>query len=417
MKRNRLTLTIVSILLLFAISVSICSCASAPSKDLMDGVTPNEVTPSADLTQGNAAVTDFAIKLFQATNEDGKNTLISPLSVLCALSMSANGAKGETLAEMETVLGMTADELNVYLYSYMNALPQSETSKLSLANSVWFTDDARFTVDRDFLQTTADYYGADVYQVPFDTPTSEKMNEWVNEHTDGMIPHAVDDLPEDAVMLLVNALAFDAEWTEAYSEEQVKSRPFYGQDGAVQNAEMMHGTEHLYLEDENATGFIKYYKGRKYAFVALLPHASISISDYVDSLDGASLHALLTDPTQAVVSTAIPKFETSYDVEMSDILADMGMPLAFDPSQADLTGLGRYVGENVFISSVFHKTVISVGEKGTRAGAVTVVVDSPTSADDIEPKRVYLDRPFVYMLIDCENSVPFFIGTVTELGE
>ena len=65
-----------------------------------------------------------------------------------------------------------------------------------------------------------------------------------------------------------------------------------------------------------------------------------------------------------------------------------------------------------YISRVLHKTFISVGEKGTKTGAATVVEANCGSAMPREPKEVYLDRPFVYMLIDCENNIPFFIGTL-----
>lgn len=116
------------------------------------------------------------------------------------------------------------------------------------------------------------------------------------------------------------------------------------------------------------------------------------------------------------VQTSIPKFETGYDVEMSDILKGMGMTDAFDGGRADFEGLGTSEGGNIFINRVIHKTFISVGEQGTKAGAATVV---ETYSNGMEPaeeiKKVYLDRPFVYMLIDCENHIPFFIGTMMDV--
>lgn len=56
---------------------------------------------------------------------------------------------------MQAVLGMTTEELNPYLYSYMKDLPRDEKNKLHLANSIWFTEDKGFTVKQDFLQTVA----------------------------------------------------------------------------------------------------------------------------------------------------------------------------------------------------------------------------------------------------------------------
>ena len=178
----------------------------------------------------------------------------------------------------------------------------------------------------------------------------------------------------------------------------------------------MYGSEGTYLEDENATGFMKRYKGGKYAFVAMLPNEGVSVSEYIESLDGESITALLANPQYATVDTSIPKFETEYDVEMSAILQAMGMTDAFNVSTADFTGLGTYTDMNIYISRVLHKTYISVGEKGTKAGAATVVEMECGSAMPTEPKEVYLDRPFVYMLVDCENNIPFFIGTLMDVN-
>ena len=418
MKKTRISLVIISLLLVCAMAVNLTGCATmeVQAKDLMEGIAPNHVNVLNDLSSQNADVTDFAIRLFKASEESGKNTLLSPLSVLCALAMTANGAEKETLAQMEEVLGMTTEELNLYLYSYMQNLPQGEKYKLSLANSIWFTEDERFTVNQDFLQTNADYYGADIYKAPFNEQTKKDINNWVKQNTDEMIPEILDRVPVDAIMYLVNALAFEAEWSAIYEKNQVREGVFTKEDNTKQNVDFMYGSEGTYLEDENAAGFMKYYKGGKYAFVAMLPDEGVSVSDYIASLTGESVNALLTNPQHTTVYTAIPKFETEYSVEMSEILKNMGMPKAFDPNNAEFEGLGTSNAGNIFISRVLHKTFISVGEKGTKAGAATVVeMADGAAAEPQEPKEVYLDRPFVYMLIDCENNIPFFIGTMMDV--
>ena len=416
MKKTRISLVIISLLLVCAMAVNLTGCTmKVQAKDLMEGITPNNVDALDDLSSQNADVIDFAIRLFKASNENGKNTLISPLSLLCALAMTANGAEEETLAQMEEVLGMTTDELNLYLYSYMKNLPQGDKYKLSLANSIWFTEDERFTVNQDFLQTNADYYGADIYKAPFDKQTLKDINNWVKQNTDGMIPEILDQIPPEAIMYLVNALAFEAEWSEIYEKHQVKDGEFTKEDGTKQDVKFMYGSEGTYFEDEKATGFMKRYKGGKYAFVAMLPNEGVSVSEYIASLDGESLNALLANPQYATVRTSIPKFETEYKVEMSDILQSMGMTEAFDMYNADFEGLGTSTDGNIYISRVLHKTFISVGEKGTKAGAATIVeMKDGAAAEPTEPKEVYLDRPFVYMLVDCENNIPFFIGTMMD---
>lgn len=403
---------------ILVLSVFICGCNDiVKSPNLMNNVSAGDVSEIPLSAAGSIAVTDFALRLFKAGNKDGKNTLISPLSVLAALSMTANGAKGDTLTEMENVLGMPVAQLNGYMHSYLNSLPQGEKYKLSLANSIWFTDDDRFTVNEDFLQTNADYFGADIYKSPFDDTTLKDINNWVKQKTDGMIPEILDEIPDNAIMYLVNALAFEAEWTEIYTKDAVSTGDFTTENGTKQEVEFMYSTENGYLEDENATGFIKYYKDRKYAFVALLPNEGNTVSEYVNSLNGEALAEMLENPQEIPVNTAIPKFETEYDTEMSKLLSAMGMPKAFDASKADFSALGTSSAGNIFIGRVLHKTFISVGEKGTKAGAATAVEMQDECAPEFEEsKKVYLDRPFVYMLIDCENSIPFFIGTLNEIS-
>lgn len=427
---KRKVIVIICFLLLAVISVNVIGCDTKKANDVeekgsesgtfeaddqMKDIISGEVEKPDDPKSDAKAATDFAIRLFKASNEDGKNTLISPLSVLCALSMTANGAVGETLEEMESVLGMSAADYNVFLNSYVRSLPQGEKYKLSLANSIWFKDDGLFEIKGEFLQTNADYFGADIYKAAFDSQTLYDINSWVNRETDGMIDKVLNTIPKEAVMYLINALAFEAEWEEKYTKNDVYDGEFTREDGEVIDVKMMRGEDGYYLEDEDATGFIKYYSGRKYAFVALLPNEGISLSDYVDSLDGERLQSLLENKRYDVLLfSSMPKFTVEYDVEMSEILSGMGMPTAFSLA-ADFSGIGQYNGLDLYINRVIHKTFIEVAEQGTRAGAVTVVEMYPESAAPGEIKNVVLDRPFVYMLIDCENNIPFFIGTLMDV--
>ena len=410
---------LIALLLVFAFSLGLTACSQVSANDLMKDVPAKAVDVLPDMDAGAAAAADFGVQLFKTSMEEGENTLISPLSVLYALAMTANGADGETLTQMEKVLGMDVDNLNSYMLAYLDLLPESKDYKMSLANSIWFKDDPNFAVEQSFLQTNADYYGAGAYKAAFDEGTRNDINNWVKEHTDGMIPEIIDEIPDEAIMYLVNALAFDAKWADEYEEHQIREGRFTMEDGTRQDVDMMHSEEYTYLEDEMATGFIKYYKDRKYAFVAMLPNEGVSVSQYVDSLTGEHLRELLNNPQDLTVFASIPKFETEYDIEMSEVLQEMGMTDAFDWQVADFSRLGTYNvdGMNICINRVLHKTFISVSEQGTRAGAATAVEMVAEGAMEIvEFKEVVLDRPFVYMLIDCETNLPFFIGTMMNVN-
>ena len=405
----------IAMVLSFALFFSMTACSKVSADDLMKDVPAKAVDVLPDMDAGADAATDFGVRLFQTSMEEGKNTLISPLSVLYALAMTANGADGETLAQMQQVLGMDSDDLNCYMLAYMDLLPEAEKYKMSLANSIWFKDDPNFIVNESFLQTNADYYGSSIYKAAFDEGTRNDINNWVKEHTDEMIPEILDEIPDEAIMYLVNALAFEAQWDDVYDEFQVRDGIFTKEDGTKQDVEMMHADEYKYLSDDLATGFIKYYEGRKYAFAALLPNEGVTVQQYVDSLTGSHLQKMLADPEEIQVFTCIPKFESEYDIEMSEVLQEMGMTDAFDWNIADFSKLGTYNvdGMNICINRVLHKTFISVSEKGTRASAATAVEIATEGAMEIvDFKEVVLDRPFVYMLIDCQTNLPFFIGTM-----
>lgn len=389
----------------------------ARSENLMSNITPSPVVKSGVVNIGNSqGIIDYSLELFRQSSSAGENTLVSPLSVLCALAMTANGTDGDTLSQIESVLGMTVEELNTYLHAYILSLPNDDFSKLSLANSVWLKNDSSFEAEESFLQNNADYYGADIFSKAFDMDTLEEINSWVEANTSGMIDNIINDIPEDAVMFLINALAFDAKWQKIYSESDIKDASFTKEDGSVQDIELMYSSEKKYLEDENASGFLKYYEGGDYAFAALLPDEGVSVEEYVASLTGERLSDILSGAQDFTVNAAIPKFETEFDIEMSEVLKTMGIRDAFDPGLADFTRLGTSSAGELAISKILHKTYIAVDEQGTKAGAATAVqIEAMSAPLVLETKTVCLDRPFVYMLIDCSTNVPIFIGTLMEI--
>lgn len=358
------------------------------------------------------AQTKFALSLLQNTAEDDTNTLISPYSVMQALAMTANGANGETKAEMEEAMGgIPMEELNAYLYTQRASQPNTDSCKLLTANSIWYRDDAdRIQVSQNFLQKNADYYNAAAYRAPFDESTVRDINTWIGKNTDYMIPEMIDSLDPNVVMCLINAVTFDAKWAYPYFEDQIYDETFTAYDGTVQSAQMMYSDENYYLEDENATGFYKYYEGERYAFAALLPDEGITVTEYLDGLTPESLHETLANPEATSVRTGLPKFSCDYGKSLNQTLAAMGMPGAFKPT-ADFSNMADTATGLLYISDVLHKTHIDVDENGTRAGAATVVMMADLACPSRE-KEVILDRPFVYCIVDTETSLPVFIGTM-----
>lgn len=363
------------------------------------------------------ALSEFSLRLFEKNlwevGYGSDNVLISPASVITALGMTSFGAKGDTLSQMEYLFGVSRGYLN-----YHNAMLLNENSEeLKLANSIWFTNDGRITVKDEFLHFNKENYGADIYETAFNEATLLSINDWVEKRTNGMIKNVLDEIPADAVMYLINALTFEAEWAEKYDSTQIwQDATFTTSLGNEQKVDMMQSQEGWYLSDEKATGFLKYYKGQKYAFVALLPEEGLSVDDYVRGLSGYELQQILANKKQAVVMVDLPQFAYEYDVEMSQMLQEMGMTDAFDGAKADFTNMATSTDGNVFMSRVIHKTFIEVSPVGTKAGAATVVEMECESVPMIDKfQTVSLDRPFLYMIIDCENNQPIFMGAVNSI--
>ena len=395
------------IALAFFMVLSLTACGSQ-RENLMEDILPN-ISHAQGTTGEEPEILDFYMELFRTTHAEDKNTLISPLSVLHALSMTANGAKGKTLQQMEAVFGLNIDALN-------NAALNTgdDTEELHLANSLWFRNSTDFTINQDFLQSNADFYGADVFKAPFNADTCRQVNDWVKENTDGMIPNILDQIPDTAVMYLVNALAFDAQWEEVYREWDIGEGEFITQRGCLRTVEMMHSEENRYFEDAYGSGFMKYYEGRRYAFVGLLPQMGTSLEEYLEVLDGEYLHNLLTGFDEAKVMVSMPKFQVEYDVELSNVLKEMGMTDAFNAELADFSGIGHSAMGKIFISRVLHKTFMSVDAQGTRAGAATIVEAPAAGAFEPDFYVIDLNRPFIYMLIDTETYLPLFVGAMTD---
>lgn len=410
-----LTCVLAALLALSVVFINV-GCMKMGATDLMRDITRKEVDGKNPDDEFKSAYLNFTAELFKKSVEKSKNdgegnALISPFSVMVALSMTANGAGGNTLSEMEKVLGKNIDieTLNKYLYTYIESLYSGEKCKLSVANSIWLRDTASLSVKKNFLQKNMDYYNAAIYKSMFDAKGADDINSWVKKHTDGMIEKLVDKIDDDTMMLLINAVAFDAEWAKKY--DVIYEGKFTSFAGDRRTVDMMRSVEEKYIDDGSATGFIKEYKGGKYSFAAILPNSE-DIYSYVENMTEESIAKLLSGVSYEPVKTEMPKFSSDFSITMEECLKDMGIKDAFS-SIADFSEMAE---NNLSISRVIHKTHITVNEKGTKAAAVTGVTMKNTAvAPPVPTKEVVLDRPFVYMIIDNENHMPVFIGMVTDI--
>ncbi len=390
----------------------------AQAAALTDGLTPGTVAGKETDESFRTAQYQWAAKLFLAAADEtrGENLLVSPLSVQLALAMAGNGAQGDTLTEMETMLGGIAlEELNGYLYTYTQNLSSEEGGKLELANSIWIRDlQEVLTVNQNFLQLNVDYFNAQIYKAPFDEATVKAMNQWVKDNTGGLITEIVQEIPAETMLYLLNGLVLDAEWETIYKDTQVGEMPFTNWDGSTTQVKMLESTEGFYLEGAHYTGFLKAYKGEHYFFGAILPEEGMDVYTLLEETQALTWWEELRSPQEGSVQVRMPKFTSATTLDLVPLLKSLGMETAFDTSLADFSPMGSSSLGNLYLGSAIHKTYIRLDEKGTKAGAVTSLGIETTSAI-IPAYTVWLDRPFVYFIVDGESRLPIFTGVMTML--
>jgi len=367
-----------------------------------------------------SATADFGVELFRQAYTARENCLISPLSVTFALAMTELGAADETLRQMETVLGggMTRDVFTGELISLKKDYDRLST--LRIANGIWYKEGLIIPYD-SFSRICEEDFGAPLTAAALDASTVKEINGWVKEHTKGRIEKIVDNLSPNAAMCLVNALSFDGKWEDPCDEHSVTNMRFTNAGGSVTEVDAMNFSEHSYITCGDGEGFLKPYTDGRFAFAALLPPEGVELSDYIATLTGEDIVGAVTSAKRAPIEVVLPKFKADFGTELNEHLKAMGMTDAFDELRASFSDFGQITEPDtrLFIARVIHKTCISVDEAGTEAAAATAVILDKTMGMDIvegEVKRIVLDRPFVYMIVDTATGLPLFMGAMENMG-
>ena len=340
----------------------------------------------------NSLSCSFQEKIFSRMNKDkkGKNLIISPLSILQALSLLANGAKEETLSQMlEMFESNTIDELNDINFKIISLFKDFTT--MEIANAVM----TRFTPLEDFSNI------AEEYLAPVEPLVSlEQVNNWCRNKTHGKIDKIIEFLDPTTLMIILNAVYFKGEWFYKFDSDLTKNLSFYNL-----------GKDEILIETMSQFGIFKYYEDKKVQAIELgfvkdfmtaiiiLPNEETDINKYIETLFTSNEEfALITKGLKSSrVHLQLPKFELSCNYTIGGILGSLGMINAFSPDLSDLTGL-RKEG-NLFVSEVIHKTYLRVFEDGCEAAAVTAI-DIMGGGPQVEEKiyDMKINRPFLFLL-------------------
>ncbi|OME85662.1 hypothetical protein BK122_01945 [Paenibacillus pabuli] len=353
---------------------------------------------------------------------DGNNLLISPYSITAAIGMAYNGSVGETRQEMAKVMGWSGLEME-QVNAFQAALQQLLTHpgkgiQIGIANSMWVKDG--IPVEETYQTAVQQTYEAEIRTLNVQpAQAKEEINQWVKQHTNGMIPNLMQEPPEkEALMILVNVIAFDGNWMDEFDPEYTTDEEFRLANGKDLSVRMMHQTKQFqYSENEYWQAVRLPYGDGQMHLLVVLPREGRTLDEVQQQL--------LDDPKRldrgseySLVELSLPRFRVEYGMNLKETLQQMGMEMAFDPYAANFTEMIS-PGPNLqaYIGQVLHRAVMEVSEQGTVAAASTLVGMAAGSAPPTDPVRIEANRPFMVAVVDKSTGAWLFAGNVNQPEE
>ena len=354
-----------------------------------------------------ASQTGFAISLLQNVNAvtpGNENVVVSPYSAAVALSMLAEGAEGKTREEFDNALGGV-------LYKAED-LGGGEDVVVKSANSVWLDDN--FSPRNSYVNLLEKEFDAFIDVENFASPTAmQAINNWCSEHTNGKITEILDRLDPSNVMVLINALYFNAPWENEFDPSSTREQTFNGLSTKSQVKLMNIKGFYMYGEYQGFQMIQLPYLGREYAMYVVLPPEGADVNKLLSKMDATAYAAAMDMLSQQEVRLFLPRFKVETSMNLNESLQRMGIKTAFT-SAADFSGIAE-MGPLV-LDQVKQKCYMDVSEKGTEAAAVTSAQIRLTSARPVAKTPVMrVDRPFFFVIADGENNRILFAGKIVNL--
>ena len=352
---------------------------------------------------------DFAFNLFREARID-TSCVLSPLSITYALGMLNNGADGQTLKEINQTLGFGeagADAINAFCQKMLKeANTLDPGTKALIANTIFVNEGLGYRLQEGFIDKANTYYSAEPQNRDFnDGETMDVINQWANDHTEGMIPEVLneDSFHPDVVSYLLNALYFKGMWSDPFRKDMTRNESF----GGGEEVPMMHkmGQEFQYTENDLYQAVVLPYGNGAYQMTVFLPRENKTVGEVLETLNGSNWQF---DSLPTEVDLKLPRFETDTYQPLVKEMSELGMPTAFTL----LAEFPWFCNTPVYISNMFQVAKIKLDEEGTEAAAVTVIEIDSTAEPD-EPKRFHANRPFLYIISEQSTGAIFFIGQFT----
>lgn len=364
--------------------------------------------------------TKFAFSLFSKVNEletKEPNWIMSPLSVSIALSMTANGADGNSQAQIKEVLGFNGfqmDEINSYFNYLCNELMTVDnTAKFNFANSVWLNED--FKVYDSYVKTNKDMYDAEVTTLDLSKKSAlEKINTWSAKKTENLIPIILNELSEDAKFCILNSLYFRAEWDSWFNEHRTVDEVFTSANGKQSQVKMMKKEEiKLYYKNEIFALAEFAFGNEAFSMVVLLPNKDYTLEESLQNFTVDYWTEYLENRMGKIADLKIsfPRFEVKYEADLIESMKGLGITDIFESDKADFSNM---TSSDIFVNLFKQSSCVKVDERGCEA-AVTAVVTGGYGSAYAEKAEFNMNRPFAFLVKENSTGTILFMGKVTEL--
>lgn len=355
----------------------------------------------------------FALDLYLKLEDVEGNIFFSPYSISVALAMTYEGAKGETVEEMQSVFHFPEDE-NIRrpsfakIYNLVNK--KNKKYELHTANALWAQKDYKFL--DEYINAIKKYYVGKVTNVDFVNATENArltINKWVEEQTNNKIKDLIPPGVLNALtrLVLTNAIYFKGLWVKQFDKKETREEDFRVSPEKTVKVKMMNliGEEFNHYETEKLQILELLYEGEDLSMLLILPKED-DLKSLEESLSLEKLSELRNSLSEQQVDVYIPKFKFETKYFMAKTLKEMGMPTAFS-GDADFSGMDGT--KDLFIANVIHQAFIDVNEEGTEAAAATGVVMELKAA---MPTVFRADHPFIFMIQERETNNILFLGRV-----
>ena len=351
------------------------------------------------------------------TQQPETNLVLSPNSIAIALAMLRRGADGDTLAEMDAVLGLThldATTIDTSYQKLLNTLKTAEPNvQLAIANSLWVNQ--KINLKEPFINTAKEFYQAEVSNLDFaDSQVENTINQWVAKNTSDRITQIVDDVNPEAALYLINAIYFKGVWTTKFDPSQTSEQPFYLSSGKSKTVPMMNQSgEYRYYENQQLQAIrLPYGKQEEIGMYIVLPQETTSLKELQSQLTPEQWQEWLSQMRSHEGNITLPRFQLESETDLRSPLAALGLNQIFNPQAANFSAM---TDTSVAVDGVKHKTLVEVNEEGTEAAGVTSIGIRITSVEtENVPFNMRVERPFFVVIRDDITESILFMGNVFE---